>query len=149
MEKDFDKWNEKKKILDGKSTRFLFHPGEIWWCSVGLNVGSESYGKGDNYQRPVLVLKKLSSDQFIGLPVSTQKKVGSWFVEVNSSVGIRWILLYQIKMFSAKRLQYCFIILEACEFEKVKQKLEILLELCNHHQGLTPGSLGTPQNELT
>jgi mRNA interferase MazF len=36
-----------------------FKNGEIWWCSIGENIGSEMYGKGEFYRRPVLVIRKL------------------------------------------------------------------------------------------
>ena len=70
MEKDFDKWNLKKKELENSSEKFFFKTGEIWWCSVGLNVKTESCGKGEDYQRPVLILRKLSQENFIGIPLS-------------------------------------------------------------------------------
>ncbi len=55
MPKDFDKWNKQKIHID-KLDHFQ-HPkvGEIWWCRVGLNIGTEIYGKGNEYTRPVLV----------------------------------------------------------------------------------------------
>ena len=41
--KDFDKWNEKKKTIDQKeiSDQTFFNEREIWWGSLGLNVGFE------------------------------------------------------------------------------------------------------------
>ncbi|MDD5721345.1 MAG: hypothetical protein PHT16_02780 [Candidatus Pacebacteria bacterium] len=78
MEKDFDKWNEIKKELDVKEQKFFFKEGEIWWMSVGLNVAKESCGKGIIFRRPVLILRKLSSDSFIGLPLTSKKKIGSF-----------------------------------------------------------------------
>jgi len=88
MQKDFDKWNLQKKQLDIRDDRFFFKEGEVWWCAVGLNIGSESCGKGDTFRRPVLILKKLSSTAFIGIPFSSQPKSGSWFTEVMVN-GIR------------------------------------------------------------
>lgn len=58
---ELDRWNEVKKKLQFRSRTPYFKQGEIWWVSVGLNLGSESYGKGVMFRRPVLVLKKLSS----------------------------------------------------------------------------------------
>jgi len=48
IDKNFDSWNEPKKLLHTsvKSNR-LFHEGDIWWCSVGLNIGSEQDGKNN------------------------------------------------------------------------------------------------------
>lgn len=39
--KDFDSWNIKKQELDQKGEFFHPKPGEVWWCSVGMNVGRD------------------------------------------------------------------------------------------------------------
>ncbi len=129
MEKDFDKWNLKKKDIESLSQKFLFKTGEIWWCSVGLNVKAESCGKGENYQRPVLILKKLSRESFIGIPLSTKKKEGTWFCEITIHGEKRYALLYQIRMFSSNRFQRRLASLDDADFKKVKEKLEALLKL--------------------
>lgn len=129
MEKDFDKWNSKKKELEKLSKKFLFKTGDIWWCSVGLNIKAESCGKGEDYQRPVLVLRKLSGENFIGIPLSTKKKEGTWFCEITVHGEKRYTLLYQIRMFSANRFQRRLASLDDTDFKKVKEKLKELLEL--------------------
>lgn len=134
MKKDFDQWNIKKKQLEKVEKKFLFKTGDVWWCSVGLNVRVESCGKGIDFQRPVLVLRKLSKESFIGIPLSTQKKVGSWFVDMTIHGEKRYALLYQIRMFSVSRFQRRLATLDDNDFIKVKEKLETLLELSNHHQ---------------
>ena len=129
MQKDFDNWNSKKKEIESLSLKFLFKTGEIWWCSVGLNIKAESCGKGENYQRPVLILKKLSGESFIGIPLSTKKKEGTWFCEITVHGEKRYALLYQIRMFSANRFQRRLASLDKADFKRVKEKLEALLEL--------------------
>lgn len=146
MQKDFDKWNEQKKILENKQEEILFKEREVWWCSIGLNVGSESCGKGELFRRPILVLKKLSGNNFIGIPLSMQKKIGSWFVDISIPDGVRYVLLYQIRMFSIHRLQRQITTIEKGDFDRVKQKLEALLELSHHHQSDNSGSLGCPKS---
>jgi hypothetical protein len=61
MEKDFDRWNERKKRIDRHDDEILFHEREIWWSSLGVNVGSEQDGIAANFERPVL--KPWSRDQ--------------------------------------------------------------------------------------
>jgi len=129
MQKDFDTWNKKKKKLEKRSKKFFFHTGEIWWCSIGLNVASESCGKGSDYRRPILVLKKLSGANFIGIPLSTQKKEGTWFIGITVHNEKRYALLYQIRMFSTNRLQRRLATLDDGDFSKIKEKLKTLLEL--------------------
>ena len=146
MQKDFDQWNTKKKSLEEVEKKFLFKTGDIWWCSVGLNIKAESCGKGDDFQRPVLVLKKLSATSFIGIPLSTQEKTGTWFTEITISGEKRWALLYQVRMFSTNRFQRRLATLDDKDFVRVKEKLEALLELSNHHQSRSSGSVGNPKS---
>ena len=61
MEIKYDQWNNVKKELANREEKFFFKEGEIWWVSLGQNLGTESYGKGDTFRRPVLVIKKLKS----------------------------------------------------------------------------------------
>ena len=39
--KDFDTWNALKKHIDRKRFLAFVHAREVWWCSLGLNVGTE------------------------------------------------------------------------------------------------------------
>ncbi|MBR1801681.1 hypothetical protein IJ768_00425 [Candidatus Saccharibacteria bacterium] len=59
MEKDFDGWNNYKKLLGKKDYIFKFHEGEIWNCYIGENIGCEECGKND-FLRPIFVLRKIS-----------------------------------------------------------------------------------------
>jgi mRNA-degrading endonuclease toxin of MazEF toxin-antitoxin module len=129
MEKDFDIWNQKKKQIEIRDKDFLFHTGEVWWCSIGLNIATESCGKGLDYQRPVLIIKKLSRTSFIGVPLSTQEKTGTWFTTITLQSEKRYVLLYQVRMFSTKRFQRRLATLDDSDMLKVKEKLKLLLEL--------------------
>lgn len=56
----FDLWNSFKKILSVKISenaekKILFKEGEIWWASIGYNLGEEVCGKGEKFRRPVIV----------------------------------------------------------------------------------------------
>jgi hypothetical protein len=61
MEKDFDRWNKKKKTLHQTDFTDFVHEREVWWCALGANVGVEADGKHDNFERPVLVPSKIQS----------------------------------------------------------------------------------------
>lgn len=128
MYKDFDKWNEKKKWLENRQKSFLFKEGDIWWCSVGINVAVESCGKGKDFQRPVLVYRKLSKYSFIGLPITTKPKFGDSFCEIEILNARRWVLLAQIRAFSVNRFQHRILMLDKKNFTLIKQKLKQLLE---------------------
>ena len=70
MRKDFDAWNALKKNTNDRDGRY-YHEREIWWCSLGTNVGFEQDGRGPLFQRPVLVLKGLSMHTCITVPLTT------------------------------------------------------------------------------
>src|SRR6185369_4104731 len=71
--KRFDDWNHKKKQLESRilDESFFFLNREVWWTATGVNIGKEMDGKNDNFERPVLILKKFDEDNFLGLPIST------------------------------------------------------------------------------
>ena len=53
MSKDFDSWNGEKKNLEQIGhNNLVFHEREIWWCSIGVNLGDEQDGLDttDEYQ---------------------------------------------------------------------------------------------------
>ena len=64
MESSFDKWNQVKKKVHRKENRVGFKEREIFWVRLGQNIGSEEFGKGNEFQRPVIVLRKLTRDTF-------------------------------------------------------------------------------------
>jgi mRNA-degrading endonuclease toxin of MazEF toxin-antitoxin module len=71
IKKDFDAWNEIKKDIDDFGKSKFYNVRELWWCTLGLNVGSEQDGSGDNCRRPVLVLRGLSADTCLIVPLTT------------------------------------------------------------------------------
>ncbi len=71
--KDFDRWNELKKHADGEESR-LYTVREIWWCQLGLNIGSELNGKGTNFLRPAIILRGFGSDACLVAPLTTSAR---------------------------------------------------------------------------
>ena len=82
----------------------LFKEGEVWWCGLGENIGVEINGKSKDFTRPVLIFKKLSEDGFLGIPMSTKAKQGSWYVSVFQHKRKVTVILSQMRIFSTKRL---------------------------------------------
>ena len=46
--KNFDDWNKIKKDIEKSKIDKVFHTQEIWWCSIGINIGFEEDGKNNN-----------------------------------------------------------------------------------------------------
>jgi len=59
--KNFQDWINKKEKLDSRQSAPSFKEGYIFWCGVGENVGDEENGKGQNFGRPVLIVRKFKS----------------------------------------------------------------------------------------
>lgn len=76
-EKHFDEWNIVKSNLHFAGIFRNIKEGDIWWCSMGENVGVEINGKDEFFLRPVLVIKKLSKHGFMGAPLTSQPHQGS------------------------------------------------------------------------
>ncbi len=127
----FDVWNTQKKELDEHDHKPpLFKEREIWWCSFGVNVGSEVCGKNDYFRRPVLVIKKLSQKSFIGVPLSTRENVGSWYISITHSDGKRNTAnLAQIRHFDYRRLDKRIGTLDSRDFKRVQEQLRLVLGL--------------------
>ena len=127
--KKFNEWNEVKINIDAKKQLALFKPRDIFWTNVGENVGREQDGKGLDFTRPVLVIKKFSKTMFFGIPLSSKRKEGSFFFEFSFQGKISTALLVQAKMYDVKRLDKKMGMIDTDNFKKLKEQLKILLEL--------------------
>ena len=123
--KDFDGWNELAKKLDGKKGVRGFREGEVRWCSIGVNVGREMYGKKERFARPVLVLKRVSWDSFLGVPLtSTEKDLPGWL----RYSGGGCFVLEQVRFYDARRVFEKVRTVDSGEFEKIKRAFLIYME---------------------
>ena len=72
--KDFENWFPvKSKLNEGVHKPPYVSEGDIWWASIGQNVGSEIGGKSKQFTRPVIILKNYLT-AFILLYQQVQKK---------------------------------------------------------------------------
>src|SRR5438552_937336 len=89
MKKDFDRWNEIKKVNDATDddARLFYREGEIWWIRLGKNIGYELDGKDREFTRPVIVLKKYNQYSFLALPLTTKSKANPYRLPIGSVAG--------------------------------------------------------------
>ena len=120
MEKDFDKWNELKKVTSNLDTQIKIRVGEIRWCKFGMNIGKEIIGKGDTFHRPVLILKKFSGDVFLGLPLTTKFHKGDWYYNIIHDDITQTIILNQGRILDRKRLEEKLFEISEIELENIK-----------------------------
>ena len=125
--KDFDKWNILKKNIDNKKINLYFKEREIWFCYFGCNVGFEQDGKGDNFLRPVLILKKFNKNLFLGIPLTSKIKENKFYYKIILNNKKQCLILSQIKIIDIKRLKNKRYIISDDEFKKVKTALITLM----------------------
>lgn len=124
MEKNFDKWNESKKKLHGENIAPFYHEREIWWCSIGVNVGFEQDGTGNNFDRPIVVIRGFNKSTFFGIGLTGKKKVGKYYfylgkIEDRDATAV----LSQVRLLDSKRLVRKIGLLDEVQFEELKLAL--------------------------
>ena len=77
---------------------------EVWWTSIGDNIGIEINGKSNYFSRPVLIFKKFSHSGFLGTPLTSQYHSGSWYQHFIFQGKDSYAVLSQIRTFSSARL---------------------------------------------
>jgi mRNA interferase MazF len=68
--KNFDDWNRLKKVTDESNRKVFGYPREVWWCSLGVNIGVEADGENENFERPVLIVKVYNKQSLLVLPLT-------------------------------------------------------------------------------
>ena len=134
-EKDFDTWNGLKKSIEHKQGEHrgeaYAYPREIWWCSLGVNIGAEIDGKNENFERPVLIVRVYNKHSMLVLPVTSKEKDDKFHCKIivqanNNKTGEVynkpvWVKLTQVRMISNKRLLRKVDVIPSVDFFKVKE----------------------------
>lgn len=125
MEKDFDAWNSKKKRLNAQASAPFYHQREIWWCSLGVNVGFEQDGTGTNFDRPVLVIRGFNAHVFFGVALTGRQKHGRYYVPIGKvEEREASVILSQARLIDTKRLIRKAGMLDQDVFDKVCEELK-------------------------
>jgi mRNA interferase MazF len=131
---EYDKWNEVKKETVKSVMRLTIKPRDIYWAKIGQNIGHEEYGKGDNFLRPIIVVRQPTSDLFLGVPTtSTKKEDNDYFHRINYKNKLEEntnssAMLLQLKAFSKKRLLNKIGTVNKDEFKIIIDKLKRLVD---------------------
>ena len=64
---------EIKKKTETERPRF-YTVREIWWCRIGVNVGTEQDGNSENFVRPALIILGLGRNACVIVPLTTSKR---------------------------------------------------------------------------
>ena len=120
--KNFIDWFILKPKLDSFAHKAPFvSEGDIWWASIGENVGSEIGGKSDLFSRPVIIYKKLAHGFYFVIPTSTKVKEGSWYVNFIYKKISTVACLHQARSIDYRRLSTKLGTLSAEDFASIKE----------------------------
>lgn len=127
MQKDFDKWNKRKKDINTKEPNF-YYEREIRWCSLGVNIGFEQDGTNEAYKRPVLIIRGFSRHVCLVVPLTTSQKKNPYHFGLGIIEGQEaFAILSQIRLIDTKRLHGQIAVLNKEKFKEIKKAIKDLL----------------------
>lgn len=124
----FVEWTKLKIKLHLKEKEIYFREGEIWWASLGANVGHEEEGKNDNFERPILVLKKFNEHLLWSIPLTTKTKEDNPYYYQYTLSGKEYAaILPQFRILSSKRLIRRIGMFPEDDYEKIRAEIRKLI----------------------
>ena len=127
MEKEYDKWNQLKKSLSIKESTIFFHEREIWYCSLGKNIGYEEDGKNELFERPVLVIRKFNNEIFLAIPLTSSKKDNNYYYQYKLNNKTYAGILSQIRLLDCRRLSRKIGMIKEGDFSVMIKKIHNIL----------------------
>jgi len=127
MEKNFDQWNEVKKQTHAEPPR-LYTVREVWWCRLGVNVGSEQDGRGSSFLRPVVIMCAFGSDACLVVPLTTSAREHPLRIPVGDIQGEKARAnISQIRVVDTRRLVEKVGFLDERLFQELKKRTKAIL----------------------
>ncbi|HEY0908574.1 MAG TPA: type II toxin-antitoxin system PemK/MazF family toxin [Candidatus Paceibacterota bacterium] len=128
MQKDFDDWCERKKDINDRAAKVFYHKREIWWCSLGVNIGFEQDGTGTGHERPVLIIRGFSALVCLIIPLTTSAKKNPYHVDVGIVNGrLAFAIISQLRLVDTRRLVERIGYLEKGKFETIRKAVRDLI----------------------
>lgn len=124
MGDDLDNWTTVKRRLDAAPNILTFKTREIWWCSLGKNIGHEQDGKRALFNRPVLIVRKMNYRLFWGVPLTTQIKDNPHYYPFRFDDRDQCAMLTQLRLWDAKRITHKMGRLHEREYKSICQALK-------------------------
>lgn len=104
MKRNYIAWYKLKAQIEHTRQAPEFSERDVWWCSIGANIGFEEDGKNVEFERPVLVVRKFNKELFIGVPLTSKRKPNKFHHPVVVADKESAVILSQQRALSAKRL---------------------------------------------
>jgi len=126
--KDYAKWHRNKAYLHNTKIRPNFHEKEIWFCSLGSNIGYEQDGSGSHYLRSAIIVRKFNNQVALIVPLTKTAKTGVHYFSLQFRPNeMSTAILSQIRLIDGKRLQYKAGNISKANCNLLKQKLKQLI----------------------
>jgi len=105
IQKDFDVWNMNKKHIHADNDNKLYRTRDIWWCSLGVNIGFEEDGTGNTGERPVVIVRGFSKQVCLIMPLTSSEKSNPYYISLGIVNGRKaFVITSQIRLIDTKRL---------------------------------------------
>lgn len=129
VNKDFKEWHNEKVDLHEHKNRAFFHEREVWFASLGANIGFEQDGKHEKFLRPVIILKKFNNEVCWVIPTTRKDKKGKYYFKFEYKENeFTSVILSQLRLIDSKRLDYKIGNMKECDFIEMKKRLITFLE---------------------
>jgi mRNA interferase MazF len=99
---------------------------DMWWASIGENLGSEIHGKSALFSRPVIIYKKLAHGFYFVIPTTSKAKDGSWYVKFQHKGKDMYACLHQARSIDYRRLSTKLGTLDDSDFSRIKEGFSAL-----------------------
>ena len=133
MNKNYKIWTPLKSEINNKNLRPQgCKKREIWICNLGENIGFEEDGKGNQFTRPVLILKVFNKNFCHIVPLSTTNKRSRFYYPFNGQTGkISVALLSQSRPIDIARLSRKVGYINKEKFEEIQTRIRKILFDCS------------------
>ncbi len=121
--KNFIDWIKKKIIIDNKERNIPIKEYEVYWCSLGENIGDEENGKGYYFRRPVLIFKKFNNNIFWGIPLSTKIKDNKYYIKILLKDEYISAMISQLRILDSKRLDQYIGHISKLDYIKIQNRI--------------------------
>ena len=129
----FSEWTKEKANLryNGKLPKFPIYNNFIYWCNLGINIGSEQ-----NKLRPVLILKTSKNSPICTiLPLTTKRSEDNFWFHIDLEEIDSTVLVEQLKVVSKIRITEPYrkkgklVTISQNDWDKINSQLESLYKL--------------------
>ncbi|AHB41819.1 hypothetical protein P148_SR1C00001G1040 [candidate division SR1 bacterium RAAC1_SR1_1] len=123
----FDIWGKQKFIIDKEISPVFFKERDMFFIKMGQNIRFEQNGKGWEFVRPVVIIKKFNNDVFWGVALSTKIKDGLYYYCFDANGAKQCAIISQFRLYDKNRLIKKIGMIPIKDFFQLKQKIKNLL----------------------